>query len=443
MALQDIVNLSITLKSSSPTKAGFGRPLLLSYGATFTGRTKLYKNADDLVADGMPTTSQEYKQATALKSQSPCVKDFKIGKCLLKPTQIIDLTPTSTVEGFVYSGKINGSEWTYTVGAAATLAGVCTGIAAAITALAGVTATGASGTKVVVTTDTAGQICQYTEMVPELRVKDATVDPGIATDLAAIYAADSDWFALAPNSQSEAEIGAIAAWIETKRRMCFFATADYGATDSGTTTDVLSDLKALEYFNTGGAYHHEIGSVLPAAALGSMLTKTPGSYTWAHKSFVGVTKTGAHANGSLYLSTAQEAAVLAKNGSVYTEIAGNGNFFEGKVASGEFFDQTRYIHFQFARVQEAVIGLFQGNDKIEYTDAGVDKVRGAIESVLTAHTKKPYNALVPGSVLVEAPKVADVDAADKNARRLPDVTYSCTLTGAIHATDVSGTVSTT
>lgn len=446
MGLSDIVNLNITLKSTAPTQAGFGRALITTYRtAAFTGRTKLYKNADDLLLDGFVTSDIEYKKAVALKSQRPSPKDFKLGKCLLPPTQIIDLTPSNVTANFTYSGTVKGTttlNWTYTSDGTPTLAEICTGIAAAIDAHPDVVASGVSGTKVTVTTSVAGKIVQLTDMTPELQVKDATVDPGIATDLANIFLADSDWFGLVLSSTSEAEVNAAAAWIETQRRMMHYVTADFGAKDAGTTTDIFSDLKALDYFNTIGWYHHEVGSVLDAAVMGLELTKTPGSYTMAHKSLAGVSVTGAGANGTLYLTAAQEAAIAGKNGNYYTAIAGNGNTWESKTAGGEFADVTRYIHFQFARVQESVIALFQGNDKIPYTDAGADKVRGSIETVLIAHTKPPYDALVPGSVLVTVPKVADVSASDKTARKLPDVTYSATLQGAIHATTINGTVST-
>jgi hypothetical protein len=448
MALQDIVNLSITLKSSSPTKAGFGRALITTSKApTFQGRTKLYKTADEMLADGFVATDIEYKKAQALKSQQPAPKDFKIGKRLLKPTQIIHLTPTVTTEGFIYSGKIVGpggtQAFTYTVPAAATLEVIVSALQPLIDAFADVTAT-EDNTKVVVTSSAAGKILQFTEIVPELKIQDMTADPGIATDLAAIYGADSDWFGLLLDSDSEAEIVSAGTWAESKRRILKAATADFGAKDAATTTDVISDCKALDLFNTEVAYHHEVGSLLAAAAMGAELVRTPGTYTMAHKSFSGVATTGSHGNGTPYLTSDQEAAVHDKNGNTYTVIAGNGDYFPGWVTGGDYVDAVRFIHFMFARIQERVIGVLQGSEVVRYTQAGIDAMANSILSLLLVWTKRPYEALSLEKDLeprVEFPNYGDIDSGDRQARHLPDGTFSARYTGGIHTMDLAGTVS--
>lgn len=448
MALQDIVNLSIILKSSSPTKAGFGRALITTSKApTFTGRTKLYTDADQMLADGFVVTDIEYKKAVALKSQKPAPKDFKIGKRLLKPTQVIHLTPTVTTEGFVYSGKIVGpggtDTFSITVPAAATIQVIVELLAPAIDAFANVVAT-EDNTKVVVTSSAAGKILQFTEVVPELKILDATTDPGIATDLAAIFAQDTDWFGLLLDSDSEAELTAAGTWAETKRRILKGATADFGAKDAATTTDVISDCKALDLFNTEIAYHHEVGSVLAAAAMGAELVRTPGTYTMAHKALQGVSTTGSHANGTPYLSPDQEAAVHNKNGNTYTTIAGNGDYFPGWVTGGDFVDAVRFIHFMFARIQERVIGVLQGSEVLRYSQAGIDTMTNSILSLLLTWTRKPYEALSLEKDLeprVSFPAYAEIDSADRQGRHLPDGTFSARYTGGIHTMDLTGTVS--
>jgi hypothetical protein len=41
---------------------------------------------------------------------------------------------------------------------------------------------------------------------------------------------------------------------------------------------------------------------------------------------------------------------------------------------------------------------------------------------------------------VTAPKVADIDPADRAARLLPDVQFSATLASAIHAVEITGSL---
>lgn len=447
MALQDIVNMTITLKSSSPTKAGFGRALILSSKATFLARTKLYKTADEMLADGFTVNDIEYKKAQALKSQNPAPKDFKIGRRALKPTQVIHLTPTVTTQGFVYSGKIVGpggtQAFTYTVGAAATIKIIVEAMAPILDAFADVVVT-EDDTKLVVTSSAAGKILQFTELVPELKVFDATPDPGVATDLSNIFNADTDWFGLLLDSDSEAEVTAAGVWCESRRRLFKFTTADFGAKDPATTTDVMSDLKALDLFNTEGSYHHEVGSMLAASSMGTELVMTPGTYTLAHKSFQGVATTGVHGNGTPYLDSSQEAAVWNKNGNTYTTVAGNGDYFPAKVAGNDFVDAVRFIHFMFARLQERVIGTLQGATVIRYSRAGIAIMQNAILSLLLVWTKRPYEALSTEEALkprCEFPDLADIDAGDRQNRHLPDGTFSARYTGAIHTIDMAGTVS--
>jgi hypothetical protein len=443
MGLSDIVDLTITRDSKAPTKAGFTRPMIAGFHNVFVPRTRLYKDPSEMLADGFTTSDMLYKKAVKIKSQNPCPKDFKIGRLSTAQTQIIHLTPTVTTEGFVYSGKVKGSgadqTWSYPVGPAATVQIIVEAIAALITALAGVSAT-EDNTKVIVTTDTAGAVLEFTDMPPELRVFDATVDPGVTAGLDAIFSQDSDWFGLLLASTSEAEVNSAAAWVETKRKLFCFQTADWGAKDSGTTTDVLSDVKANNYVNTGGFWHQDVASGLDAAIMAKSLVEAPGSITWAHKSVSGVpTTTKFGATGSPYLSTTEEAAVHNKNGNTYTEIAGNGDTFPGKVAGGDYLDIIHYVHFLYARMQERVIGMLQSSPKIAYTRKGIERIRLGILNLLLSHTKKPYEALSTDPLPVAtAPDLADIDPADKANRHLPDLEFEGTVTGAVHTVGIRG-----
>jgi hypothetical protein len=343
-------------------------------------------------------------------------------------TQIVELTPTVTTQGFVYSGKIGGASFSYTVGPAATVQIIVEALAPIIDALADVTAT-EDNTKITVTS-TAGVILEYTELVPELRVKDATLGAGIAADLAAIFAQDEDWFGLLLGSNSEAEVNAAAAWIEDKRRMLVYTTADFGTKDAGTTTDLMSDLKGLNYFNTGGWHHQDVNGGMAAAIMGQRLTALPGSDTWALKDVIGVPPTK--------LSAAEEAAVYGKNGNTYTLIKNLGTTFPGKIAGGDYFDIVRYIHFLHARLEELVFAVLRSGQKVEYTQAGIDAIVGAIRALLGQHAQRPINALDPTSIFVQAPKESEISQADKANRSLPNVEFGGKVKGAIHAVDIFG-----
>jgi hypothetical protein len=439
--LDQIVNLQITLTSSTPTKDGFGRPLIVAYHTRFPGRTKLYTDPSQMLTDGFAVDDQAYKLALAISQQNPRPKDFKVGRRALAPTQIVNFTPTNLTAGFVYSGSVNGKySWTYTVPGSATLAAVCTGIAAAlqtamVSAAVGSTAVGSSGTMVVATCGIAGKILQFLGHPAELQTADVTTDPGIATDLAAIYAADSDWYGILLDSNSKAEISAAAAWVETVRRMFASVTADYACKNPASTTDVMYVNQQQKWFRTGIFFRNDVGSTFAAALMAQRFTDPPGSDTWAHKQVVGQAT-------DTTLSDADQAAIWGKNGNTYLTVAQQGDVMWGTVCSGEFFDVVRGIDWLYAALQTSVVNAIRAQKKLSYTRGGAQAIYAAVQNVLNAATKPPNQFLSPDNPPVTlVPDVTTLDPSVRQTRVLPNVTFSAQLSGAIHATNISGTVS--
>jgi uncharacterized protein DUF3383 len=437
VSADDVVNLTITLNSSAPTRAGFGTPLIVtgkalaSWGADLV---RTYQKADDMLADGFVSSDIEYKHAVALKSQRPSVKQFKVGKLNFAPIQIIRLTPVAG-NLTVYSGKIDGQAFTFTSDASGTVAEACAGLQAVINPLAGVTSTD-NTTHVTVTTDTAGLVLQYTELTSSLVVTDMTVDPGdVAAAMNAIKVFDNDWYGLVLPFTAEVIVNEFAAWIETQKKILVCTCAN-GDLKTSSSTDLGSDLKGFDYFRTSLWYHQDVGSTLATALMGQRFTAVPGSDTWAHKSVVGVPVTK--------LSATEEGFLRGKNVNYYLEIFGNGNTLWGTVAGGDYVDIVRGIDHLYARIQEAVIGYFQANERVPYTNKGAQALRGVVQGVLDKQAAPPINFLTsesPNAPVCTVPDVNTVDAADKVARKLPDVEFSGKCTGAIHLVDIRGVVS--
>jgi hypothetical protein len=438
MSVQDVVNLTITLISSFPTKAGFGTALILSGKSslpTWGGDlVRKYSAADDMLTDGFTSDDIEYKFAVALKSQRPSPPSFKVGRLGFAPVQTIEITPTAQNNG-VYSGKFNSLPFTFTADASATVAEITAGLTTAITALAGVTAAD-NTTKVTATTDTAGFFGQYTELTKNLAVKDVTPDPGdFAAALAAIDAFDSDYYAILCPYSAETLVNELAGAVETRRKLLVVASADSDLKTSS-TTDLGSDLAGTNRFRTSVFYHQDVGSTLAAAITGQRLTSVPGSDTWAFKELSGVTAST--------LTTAEATFLKNKSVNYYVSLAGVGSTLWGTVASGDYLDIVRGIDHLFARIQEDVLGLFQANEKVPYTNKGAQALVGVVQSQLDSHAKDPINFLTnepPDAPVASAPDVRTISPAVKATRRLPDVIFSGKVQGAIHAVDIRGTVS--
>ena len=441
MSLDDLVNISITANTATPTQQGFGTPLIAAclLPAAFTQRTRTYSDLTAMVADGFAVTHPAYLAATVVKSQNPSVTQWKIGRRALPPTQIVTLKVLSAVVGTIYAWgvKIPGASsftpQTFTV-VGGTTTTVATAIAALIDPLAGITAVAATDT-VTVTSTVAGTLCDFNNWNPELLVKETTTDPGIATDLAAILAADSDWFGLVLDNNSKAEVVSAAAFSEANRKLFGYNTSDTECGDNAVVNDVMSTTQSSSYAFTYGLFSgSQLLSYSGAAWLGHELAYNPDvtSRNWAFKTLAGVPTDS--------LTQTAENNIRAKNGNTYTRIGGIGLTYEGKSASGQYIDITLGVEWLRVRIKENSFSLLVNNGKVPFTQTGIDMIEAVLRAVLGKATALPDGSQFLASFLVTAPKIGNVLPADKAARRLIGVTFSGVLAGAINKLVMTGVV---
>ncbi len=437
MSLDSIINLVITTATKTPSQRGFGTPMIVGYHTAWPDRVREYSTPSDMLSDGFTVNAWEYKAAVAVKRQNPAPRTFKIGRRASAPDRTIQLTPTNTTQSYVYSFTIVSPSGvstaiSYTNGASETVATICTALQALVAAITGIDCAD-NTTHITVTATTPGDDFQITGIpYSAIDVEDVTADPGLATDLNAILAEDSDFYAFCIDSYGVLENAAASAWAESLRVLFVPIGCDSEILDSGVTDDQFSALQDSSYARSIPFFHDEIGNVLAPAMLGSVLPFLPGSQTWAFKTLAGVPVAT--------LSGTEESTVNSKGGNYYTTLAGSGTTYNGQSSAGEFADVTRGVDWLFARIQEAVIGLLQNNRKVPFTTAGAGLVRGAIQQVLKQGVKNGFLAAEPAPTTT-VPAIDDVSAANRAARHLPDVEFTARLAGAIHTLDISGVVS--
>lgn len=268
-----------------------------------------------------------------------------------------------------------------------------------------------------------------------LTVKDQTTDPGIATDWSNILAEDSDFYGVALDSQSEAEINALAAQVESATRK-FFVTGNIDTENmvAGTTTDVMSDLQDNAYDRTMVLQASYNSQYAGCRWMGKMLPKDPGSATWAFKTLGGLTV--------MSLSAAQVSAVEGKNGNYYVVLGGLNKTFWGTVASGEYADIIRGTDWFQVRLQERVYALLANLDKITYEQFGplvYAEIYAQMQEAAKRGVIAPDTDDTPWVITV--PTVGSISAAEKALRNFPDVEFSAFLAGAVHKTEITGTLS--
>lgn len=311
------------------------------------------------------------------------------------------------------------------------------GLNAAVGANYTVALTGTAGSKVLTATGNApgNWFALSTSNPAVLTNKHTTTDPGVATDLASIVTAQTDWYGLYLPNHSQAITTAAAAWVEANKRImvqdCQDTTALATVGGLGGTGDTLDALATSKYTRTMGAFHHRGDQMMGAAWMGRLLPKDPGSATWKFKSLAGVDIT--------VFTPTQKTNLLSRFGNGYEQPApGVAVTFEGTVADGEYMDAIVGDDWVRTDMQVRVFVAEANSDKLEYEDTGLAVIEAAIIATLKeAVRRKIY---VKGSYTVTMPLITNVSASDKSTRTLNNVSWTAQRSGAIHKVNVNGIV---
>lgn len=437
MPISEVVSVTITIETARVSRQGFGVPLIAAYHTKWTDRVKTYTVASALttmVGEGFATDDPAYLAMQAIASQSPRPKQAKIGRRNTTWSQVVRLVPT-VANTTIYSGTVDDLPWTFTSDGSATLAEICTGIASAIDALAGVTASGVSATHVDISVTAAAKLMNVSRPTGAgvFTFFDATPGTGVATDLATIRAADGDFYGLVLDTTGRDAIEAAAAVAETWRVVFASNSADSDQLVDATTDDVGSEMQALSYRRTGHSYHKDYDSFLGAGWLGVMLPYEPGAATWAFKTIAGVSV-------STELSTTEVETFTDKGINFYTTVGGVNVMRWGVASGGSYMDDTISVDWATSRIEEEVWALLASTPKLPFTDASGDRLGGTILGVLLLGVQRNVFAGDPVPT-VTVPLVADISAIDRAGRVFGTIEFTARLAGAIHQVDIAGSVS--
>jgi hypothetical protein len=442
------ISIAISLVQPGVSTPGFGTPLILSATADFAERTRLYTDTDGMVTDGFAADSPEVLAAGAMFAQSPHVPQVKIGRLALPPTLVYVVGVANVRDSHQYAINVKGEGVTATEVLSVATDGSATNdeaVALIVTALNLVVgknytavATGSVGSKVVTVTATAAGDWFSLEVDPDLTVKMTHVDPGYATDLAAITLEDPDWFLVYNSFNSDAVSAAIATWCETNKRGFWM---DTNQTDSVTTStgngDPIDDLNTAGWSYSMGIYHPDPSEFAGAAWAGRYLCTSPGKATASLKNLAGIS--------AVNLTATQRANLVAKRGNSYERVFGTNVTFNGTVPSTQyrFFDVRRDIDAWTIDMQASGFGALQSLDKIGFTDDDTPTIAAAIRGANARAEEQPgsANTFARGSTFCTIPLVGSVSANDKANRLLSGVKAGGTLAGAVHSVSVVASIS--
>jgi hypothetical protein len=435
--LEEIVDVSVSANTTTPSRPGFGTPLFLGYHTNYLDLVREYSKASDMVDDGFANTDALYLMAASAFAQNPRPQTVKIGRATTSLVKTMVLTITTSTEGehilvTVTSPDGTETEIDYTVLAGASTTTVATAVEALIEACSGISSS-ASVADITVTAATGEDF--YLSGLSNCTVLDSSGDADYDTALNNIIVVDNDWFGLAIVSNSEANIDDVADWAETNKKLFVAYSCDSG--EAAGTGTIGSGLVSNAYDFTVPLWSMDAPSFPAAAWLGRMLPTDPGAATWIYKRLRGVVVDS--------LTTTQQTNLETDMWSYYITIGSRPVTQTAKTASGEFVDIIVGIEWLKSEIKLTVWDILSASDKVPYTDAGVAIITSAVAGVLQQGVSRglldpgdPENEIDPPAVT--APKVADVPTSDRANRHLPDVFFSGRLAGAIHKTAIEGTL---
>lgn len=444
-AIDRIVTVVISLSASTTPRKGFGTPTLAAYHTLFNPGeyVREYTNLAAAVADGVVASTPIWRALNTMFSQSPRPQKVKLAKRDTAPSQSIKVTPVFTDatghEGFVYSFTFtepDGTQQTatYEVASSDTVELICDGLKTAIDALSMAVTVTDNATDIDIDADNAGELFDIVDNNFKLgegncKIKDLTADPGLAADLAAIYAYDDDWYRLALDSNSEAESLVAMTWAEANLVQFFTDSYDSEVYDSAVTNDHFSDAKTAARKRSAGIFGGSVLSYAGAGLAGRMSPFDPGEFNPYLKTISGV--------NAVKLNSTRQTNIRNKYGNVYVLMGGQNGLQDAQAFDGQFIDIQPLLDYLYINIQAAVLDVIRGPAVFPYTDESVSAVKGAILGELK---RKEGKGLVADSSTVTAPLVADVSASNKANRILPDVEFNTIAAGAIHKVQINGLV---
>jgi hypothetical protein len=444
MSLSDLINVQISATGNLPGQAGFGIPLIAGYHTHYPDLVRYYSSLAGLITDGFAVTDDIYLAAAAIMAQSPSVLQFAVGRRTHQDTQVLKLTLTSTSTLDTYKVTIVdavGGVHLLSMPSTGVVATDAASLATAATALSVPNCTVTSNATSITLTQAAGKLLdlqgwdQSVLTTPILQVADTSTDPGLAADLAAIQAADDNWYGLCLANNAPSLVAAAMAWVEPAKKIGAFNCSDT-AIELATTGNVALTTQALGYARSAGLYSRsKLKSFSGAAALGMALPPDPGSITWAYKNLVGVP--------SDKLSQSVQNNVLAAGWNYFTTFKGSRVLQPGVSVAGEFMDIAQGVDWFTDLLVTNLFALLVGEKKVPFTDKGGDKIL----SVLKAANQKAVqqNFADPGDDITPAPsatvpKVGTISAVNRAKRIFAGSTVAFKLAGAIQNLTLTGTV---
>jgi len=403
------------------------------------GDVDTFSEVQDLIDEGFSSGDEAVKAFTAMFSQKPRPVEARLARKETNVAKIVEINIDTVANSTNYTVTLNGVDFVYASSGAATATEIRDGLKALIGADPAYTVADVDADTFSITAVTAG--LDFSVVVDaNMSFSVSTANLGMFEELSRIQTKEPDWYFLISTSRDEVDILEAARWIEAQVKLYFFETDEANIkdqTESEDSSTVAYQLKALSRERTAWIWTKtdNLGNYPAAAWVGKLGPKDPGTVTWKFKNLAGVLPDDE-------LSGAEEKNIRDKNGNYYATVAGNGIIAsEGVVASGEFIDIMRGTDALSRRIQEEVFFIFLNEDKVDYTDKGVEQLVNGAKAATNEFTGDGQLLKSDPAPTFSTVPVAEKSKLDRGARIYDDIEFEAEYAGAIHKTKIKGRIS--
>ena len=243
-------------------------------------------------------------------------------------------------------------------------------------------------------------------------------------EVAALQAANSDWFFLITDAIDAADKIAIAKYVEDETMVYVYSTNDANVLDQSDKTSVASKLQELGLLQTFGMFSRDASVIAPEAAwVGRFASDVIGSNTWIHKPLASLIADG--------FTRTEITTLKNKNIHFYTKV-GKDDSIEGSasVAGGEKISVILGVIWIKVRMAERLWNLLYTKDRINYTNAGVELFKAEVVTVLSEAVSN--NILTDDDgFTIQVPDANKLSSQVRQSGVLGKITFRARLAGAI------------
>lgn len=448
LSISDIVDVTVSLDTTSSSSANFNIPLIIATHQAFTARYAIYTSASSMLEDGFTSTSPAYQMALLIFEGSQAPKEVIVGRRVLGDI-VISVDDVEEGDDYYFTMQIGNTTTSVSYTAVADSSGettavsILTALAEAYAALDGVGTYTIDSDASTLTIDSPNttDIFNITAISDNMSL---TFEAG-AENMTNAYtnittALSTSFFFVLADSHDADEVLEIFAQVESDDHFYVTSTSDENCGDSTSTSDIMYTLSDKSYQKGLVMYHEDADTDYPEAALiGAWAATNPGTTTLHGKTLTGISTSDVDATF--------RSAVQAKYGCTYPDSPADGFFLDGYVPDGNFADTIRFALWVKARIGEAVFNLIKNKSdagsKVPYNSTGFAMVESAIEEPLNiADNRGCLTADDDGDMwVITIPDKDDQSTTNIDARLLDDVTVTMIYSGAIHRVNIAVTIS--